>query len=297
MKRILITGAGSYIGTNVSEYLLKQPDKYSATTIDMKDSSWKSFSFKDFDTVYHVAGIAHADVENVSEETKALYYKVNCDLAFDCAKKAKEEGVKQFIFMSSMIVYPGATRYGVVNVIKKETEPNPDNFYGDSKLQAEIKINSLADDSFKVVVLRPPMIYGKDSKGNYRALAKMADKLPIFPKVENQRSMLYVENLCEFVRLMIENEESGIFFPQNAEYTNTSEMVKEISIAKGKHIALLGVFTPFIKLISCMNNKYGKLVNKAFGSLVYDMGISEYKENYRLYDLKESVKRSEGGEK
>ncbi|MCR4933028.1 MAG: NAD-dependent epimerase/dehydratase family protein [Lachnospiraceae bacterium] len=297
MKRILITGAGSYIGTNVSEYLLKQPDKYSVTTIDMKDSSWKSFSFKDFDAVYHVAGIAHADVENVSEETKALYYRVNCDLAFECAKKTKEEGVKQFIFMSSMIVYPGATRYGVVSVINKNTEPNPDNFYGDSKLQAEIKINTLADDSFKVVILRPPMIYGKGSKGNYRTIAKMAEKLPVFPKVNNQRSMLYVENLCEFVRLMIDNEESGTFFPQNAEYTNTSEMVKEISIAKGKHIALLGVFTPFIKLISCMNNKYGKLVNKAFGSLVYDMGISEYKENYRLYDLKESIKRSEGGEK
>lgn len=297
MKRILITGAGSYIGTNVSEYLLKQPNKYSVTTIDMKDSSWKSNSFKDFDTVYHVAGIAHADVENVSEETKALYYAVNCDLSFECAKKAKEDGVKQFIFMSSMIVYPGATRYGKVTVINKSTEPNPDNFYGDSKLQAEIKINTLSDDLFKVVILRPPMIYGKGSKGNYRTLAKMADKLPVFPKVNNQRSMLYVGNLCEFVRLMIENEESGTFFPQNAEYTNTSEMVKEIAIAKGKHIALLGVFTPFIKLISCMNNKYGKLVNKAFGSLVYDMGISEYKEDYRLYDLKESIERSEGGEK
>ncbi len=296
MKRILITGAESYVGTNVSEYLLKQPDKYSVTTIDMKDSSWKSFSFKGFDTVYHVAGIAHADVENVSEETKALYYSVNCDLSFECAKKAKEEGVKQFIFMSSMIVYPGATRYGKVSVINKDTNPNPDNFYGDSKLQAEIKINTLADGSYKVVILRPPMIYGKDSKGNYRTLAKMADKLPIFPKVENQRSMLYVENLCEFVRLMIENEERGTFFQKNEEYTNTSEMVKEISIANGKHIALLGVFTPFIKLISCMNNKYGKLVNKAFGSLVYDMGISEYKENYRLYDLNESIKRSEGGE-
>ncbi len=296
MKRILITGAGSYIGTNVSEYLLKQPDKYSVTTIDMKDSSWKSFSFKDFDTVYHVAGIAHADVENVSEETKALYYSVNCDLSFECAKKAKEEGVKQFIFMSSMIVYPGATRYGKVNVINKDTKPNPDNFYGDSKLQAEIKINSLADNSFKVVILRPPMIYGKDSKGNYRTLAKMADKLPVFPKVKNQRSMLYVGNLCEFVRLMIDNEESGTFFPQNGEYTNTSEMVKRIADAKGKHIALSGVFTPFIKLISCMNNKYGKLVNKAFGSLVYDMALSEYKEDYRLYDLKESIERSEGGE-
>ncbi len=297
MKRILITGAGSYIGTNVSEYLLRQPDKYSVTTIDMKDFSWKSFSFKDFDIVYHVAGIAHADVENVSEETKALYYAVNCDLAYECAKKAKDEGVKQFIFMSSMIVYPGATRYGKVNVINQDTKPNPDNFYGDSKLQAEIKINTLADDSFKVAILRPPMIYGKGSKGNYRTLAKMAEKLPVFPKVNNQRSMLYVENLCEFVRLMIENEESGTFFPQNGEYTNTSKMVKSIADAKGKQIALLGVFTPFIKLISCMNNKYGKLVNKAFGSLVYDMALSEYKENYRLYDLNESIKRSEGGEK
>ncbi len=296
MKRVLITGAGSYIGENVKEYLLKQPEKYSVSTLDMQKPSWKEMSFEGFDVVYHVAGIAHADVEKVSEETKDLYYRVNCDLAFECAKKAKTEGVKQFIFMSSMIVYPGATKYGMVNVIDKDTKPNPDNFYGDSKLQAEIKINSLANSSFKIVILRPPMIYGKNSKGNYRTLAKMAIKLPFFPKVSNQRSMLYIENLCEFVRLMIENKESGTFYPQNAEYTNTSEMVKMIAEAKGRRIALLGALVPFISLASHMDNKYGKLVNKAFGSLVYDFSLSEYKENYRLYSLSESIKKAEDGE-
>lgn len=296
MKRVLITGAGSYIGENVKEYLLKQPEKYSVSTINMQNPSWKGLSFEGYDVVYHVAGIAHADVEKVSEETKDLYYRVNCDLAYECAKKAKTEGVKQFIFMSSMIVYPGATKYGVVNVINKDTKPCPDNFYGDSKLQAEIKINSLADSIFKVVILRPPMIYGRNSKGNYRMLAKMAEKLPVFPRVNNQRSMLYVENLCEFVRLMIDNEESGTFFPQNNEYTNTSDMVRTIAEAKGKSIVLLRVFTPVIKLISCMNNKFGKMVNKAFGSLVYDFSLSEYKENYRLYSLSESIKKAEDGE-
>ena len=297
MKRILITGAGSYIGENVKKYLLEQPDKYSVETIDMQSDVWKDKSFSGFDVIYHVAGIAHADVEKVTEETKALYYRVNCDLAFECANKAKAEGVKQFIFMSSMIVYPGATKYGELKVIDADTKPAPDNFYGDSKLQAEIKINTLVDEAFKVVVLRPPMIYGKDSKGNYRSLAKMASKLPVFPKVKNQRSMLYVENLCEFVRLMIENEESGTFFPQNGEYTNTSEMVKMIADAKEKKIVLTGLFTPFISLISCMNNKYGKLVNKAFGSLVYDLKMSEYKDNYRLYGLKDSILRAEGGDR
>lgn len=197
----------------------------------MIDGSWRKKNFSGYDVVYHVAGIAHSDNGRISAEKEKLYRSVNTDLTIETAKKAKADGVKQFIFMSSAIVYGDSAPIGKAKVITKDTVPSPANCYSDSKLQAELGILPLQDESFKVCVLRPPMIYGKGSKGNFPTLEKMADKLPIFPKVQNQRSMLYVGNFVEFVRLMIENEEEGIFWPQNAEFSNTSELVRMIAEA------------------------------------------------------------------
>ncbi len=289
VKKILITGAGSYIGTSVENYLKQWPRRYQIDTVDMVDGSWKEKDFSSYDTVYHVAGIAHADTGHVSEERKAFYYEINTDLAIETAKKAKADGVKQFIFMSSAIVYGDSAPIGKKKVITKDTPTDPANFYGDSKVQAENGILPLQDETFNVVVLRPPMIYGKGSKGNYPVLAKFAQKLPVFPYVNNERSMLYIENLCEFVRLMIENEESGIFHPQNAEYSNTAELVKMIAKVHGKKVVVIHGFGSALKLTS----KFTGLVNKAFGSLSYDMTISDYKENYRICGLKESIERTE----
>ena len=171
----------------------------------------------------------------------------------------------------------------------RDTIPAPADFYGDSKLQAEKRILPLGDDAFRIVILRPPMIYGKNSKGNYPILSKIAQRVPIFPRVDNCRSMLYIKNLVEFVRLMIQNDESGIFFPQNAEYSNTSELVKVIAETHGKKIALISGTAWALKLLSYTTG----LVNKAFGSLAYDMSMSDYKENYRLYSLQESIRLTE----
>lgn len=289
MKKILITGANSYIGTSVGNYLHKWPEKYEIKIIDMIDGRWREADFSYYDVVFHVAGLAHVDTGNISEKRKAIYYKINTELAAETAKKAKEDGVGQFIFMSSVIVYGDSAPLGKKKIINSETKTNPANFYGDSKVQAENKILTLEDDSFKIVVLRPPTIYGKGSKGNYPVLAKLAKKLPLFPYVKNERSMLYIENLCEFVRLMIENDETGIFFPQNGEYSNTAQLVKMIARVHGKKVIIIHGFGWMLKLISHFN----RFVNKAFGSLSYDMKISEYKENYRVYGLKESIERTE----
>ncbi len=290
MTKILITGVNSYIGVFFENYIkANYPEQYIVDTVDMVNDSWRGKDFSDYDTVFHVAGIAHADVGNVSDEVKAKYYAVNTDLTVETAKKAKTDGVKQFIFMSSAIVYGESAPIGKSKVITKDTAPSPANFYGDSKLQAENGILPLQDENFSVVVLRPPMIYGKGSKGNYPVLSKFAKKLPIFPYVKNERSMLYVENLCEFVRLMVENEESGIFHPQNGEYSNTSELVKMIAGVYGKKVLIVKGFTWALKIISHATG----LVNKAFGSMSYDMSISEYKKNYRVCGLAESIERTE----
>ena len=289
MKKILITGANSYIGPSFEKYMQQWPDKYQVDTVDMIDGTWREKSFADYDTVYHVAGIAHSDTGNVTEERKAFYYKINTDLTVETAKKAKADGVKQFIFMSSAIVYGDSAPIGKTKLITKDTPVSPANFYGDSKVQAEKGILPLNDDSFKVVILRPPMIYGPGSKGNYPVLSKLARKLPVFPAVNNQRSMLYIENLTEFVRLMVENEEQGIFWPQNAEYSNTTELVKLIAQAHGKKLTTVPGLTWALKLMSHATG----LVNKAFGSLSYDMEMSKYKEDYRKFNLEESIKETE----
>ncbi len=289
MKRILIAGANSYIGTSFAAYAAAHYADYQVDTIDMVDGSWKKKSFRGYDCVYHVAGIAHADTGNITAEKKAFYYRVNRDLTIETAKKAKAEGVGQFIFMSSIIVYGDSAAIGKTKFITASTPPTPTNFYGNSKLMAEEGILPLNDDSFRVVVLRPPMVYGPGSKGNYPILAKLARTVPVFPRVNNQRSMLYVENLCEFVCLMIKNREQGIFFPQNNQYSNTSQLVKLISQAHGRKITIIDGCTWALKGMSHVTG----LINKAFGSACYDMALSEYKENYRVCDLEESIERTE----
>lgn len=290
MKRILITGADSYIGTSFERYLTQWPEKYLVDTIDMRGDAWQRTSFAGYDSVFHVAGIAHADVGKVTEEQKALYYQVNTELTIKTATKAKADGVRQFIYMSSSIVYGNSAPIGKQKIITRDTNPAPANIYGDSKLKAEEGILPLQSDSFNVVVLRPPMIYGKGSKGNYPVLAKYARKLPVFPDVKNQRSILYIDNLCEFVRLMLENDEAGVFWPQNKEYSNTTEIVKLITAAHGKKMAVTKALNFGLYILRTSTG----LVDKAFGSLVYDQSISEYKEEYRVVDLKESIRKTEG---
>lgn len=288
MKKILITGANSYIGTSFEKYM-EQFDGYQIDTVDMIDGTWREKDFSDYDVVFHVAGLAHSDVGKVSDDIKAKYYAVNTDLTIETAKKAKKDGVRQFVFMSSAIVYGESAPIGKSKVITKDTPVNPANFYGDSKVQAENGILPLNDDQFKVVILRPPMIYGKGSKGNYPMLAKLAQKLPIFPYVKNARSMLYIENLTEFIRLVIDNEDSGIFWPQNKEYSNTSYLVKKIAESYDKKVILVKGMGWLLKALSLVTG----LVNKAFGNLTYDQNISEYKIEYRKYSLEESIDRTE----
>ena len=294
MKKVLVTGANSYIGVSFEKYVAQN---YSAQltveTVDMKDAGWRQKDFSGYDIVYHVAGIAHADVGNVNEEIKKKYYAINTYLAIETAKKAKAEGVGQFVFMSSAIVYGDSAGYGKKKRITKNTEPAPSNFYGDSKWQADKGIRELSDDRFAVCVLRSPIVYGKGSKGNYPILSSMAKKLPIFPDIQNERSMLYIENLCEFLAQVMIRGEAGIFWPQNAEYSKTSEMVRMIAEISGHKIRVSKVWNWVIDLVSHIPGKPERLANKAFGNLSYDQEMSQYGFNYQLVSLQESIRRTE----
>ena len=279
MKNILITGKNSYIGTSLENWLMREPDKYKVDTVDMKDRSWKEKDFSSYDVVFHVAGIAHI---KETSDNQNLYYKVNRDLAYETAQKAKQDGVEQFIFLSSMSVY--GIEQGVID---KNTPLTPNSAYGKSKIEAEKLINKLQDDSFTVATLRPPMVYGKGCRGNYPRLVGLALKTPIFPKVDNKRSMIYIDNLSEFVKRLIDNRSGGLFFPQNADYVNTSEMVRIIAEVHGKRVVMTKLFNPLLRLLNVST------VNKVFGDLVYDMSMSNYVSDYRVCGFRESVKKTE----
>jgi len=339
MKRILIAGANSYIGTSLERYLLEYNaaqgrELYRVDTISQRDSAWERFEFEGYDAVFQASGIAHVDTGAVTKEQQALYYQVNCDLAVATARKAQAAGVGLFIYPSSIIVYGDSASHrksrlltgAAARVITPETLADNPHFYGNSKLRAEEELRRLADTAherilagqadtaqertqtdqaaparegiqagrgMQIALLRLPMVYGKGSKGNYPLLAKLADKLPFFPDVQNQRSMIYIENLCEFIRQRIEEGKGGLYFPQNAEYTSTSRMVQEIAAAHGKKVRLLKVMNLPVALACRMPGRIGALAGKAFGSLVYDRSMSGDMEGYCLYDFRESIRRAE----
>lgn len=284
MKRVLIAGANSYIGTSLERYLAEynvsqDRELYRVDTISQRDSLWENHDFHGYDAVFQASGIAHVDTRAVKQEQQALYYQVNCNLAVATARKAQEAGVQLFIYPSSVIVYGDSAPYGKTRVITQETRVDNPHFYGGSKIRAERELGRL---DMQIAILRLPMVYGKGSKGNYPLLAKLADRLPFFPDVQNQRSMIYIENLCEFIRQRIEEGRGGLYFPQNTEYTQTARMVQEIAAARGKKVRLLKIMNPLVALASHMPGRIGIMANKAFGSLTIDIHMSGNVESYCL---------------
>lgn len=274
MKNILIAGAHSYIGESFKRFLGQWPDQYKVLEIGTRGLEPKPEMFEGIDVIFCVAGIAHI---KETSENHHLYFDVNRDLVVSIAKSAKMAGVKQFILLSSMSVY--GLRVGQIT---KDMEPHPVTAYGESKLQADEEIKKLEDENFSFTCLRPPMVYGKDCTGNYQSLRKFALKSPIFPKYKNQRSMIYIGNLCEFVKGCIDFERSGLFFPQNAEYTNTSEMVRQIAAEHGKKIRLTKAFNWAIKIVPV------NVVKKVFGTLTYELV-----DTVGDFGLEESIRLSE----
>ena len=277
MKKILILGESSYIGES---FALFAGDRYNIDTVSSINYAWKNHSFSDYDCILHCAGIAHADHKR-SERTKALYYSINCDLAIEVAEKAKAEGVSQFIFLSSILVYGNNNTN-----IDFSTAPNPENFYAESKLNAEKKLQNFADDNFHLCIVRPPMVYGPNCKGNFPRLVGLAKKVPIFPDFQNKRSMIFIDNLCSFFCKLIDDKLQGIYLPQNTEYVNTSELVQCIAKHSGKQVNLTKLFNPIIRLLK---NRVGS-IGKMFGDLTYAKSGDEI--SYNVVSFGASVKKS-----
>jgi nucleoside-diphosphate-sugar epimerase len=282
--KILITGKNSYIGNSVKVWLnIKEPtfkvEEYSLRNIDLK-----TISFKDYDVVFHVAGIAH-----ISSKKKLIpeYFKVNKDLAIGVAEKAKEEGVKMFIFTSTMAIYGDDRPIGDFKPIEIN-KPSPTNAYGQSKLEADLAIQKLNDNNFKVTILRLPMVYGVWSKGNFPKLEKIANKLLFFPKINNKRSVINILSLAELIRIIINKNVGGIFYPQDNDYFSTSNFVKGYRLKFGRKT----VFIPFLKTVLKFLSLFIKPINKIYGNKYYELRHSIYKNlSYQIENINSYIKK------
>ena len=282
MIKVLITGSNSYVGTNVEKWLLKDFEHFEVDTVSTLNNEWKKADFSKYDAVFHVAGIAHVDAKKKMEP---LYRRVNTDLTIDVAKTAKLNGIKQFIFMSSGIVFKESKSLKP-NIITPETKPNPNGFYGDSKLQAEIGLLSLESKTFKVAILRPPMIYGPNCKGNFMRLAKLGTITPFFPRFHNKRSMLFIDNLAEFVKQLLIRGLRGTFYPQNAELADTVEIVKAFAEQNNHKLRIWKWLNVFVYL----GSPFIKSINKMFADFYYLPEMSKYDFDYQIVSQKESFK-------
>ena len=283
----MLVGIGGYIGGKFTEYINNHYPDWQIDAVDSMNRKWAEADFSGYDAVYNVSGLAHANARQGSEE---LYYQVNGQLPIDVATKAKEEGVPLFVQMSSQIVYGDMSGLGEEKMITAETVPSEPTVYGKSKMMAERGLMALVDDNFQVAIMRPPLIYSEFARDNFPRLVNFAKKVPIFPKLENKQSMVYVDNLCELVKLVIEHNQGGIYYPQQECYIGTSKIVADIAKAVGNKMWQTRIFNPALRLLS----KIPQLgfIHKAFGSIAYDMKMSNHFDGkYRVVSYEESIRR------
>lgn len=257
-KNILVIGAHSYIAQNFENYAKKKKKNWNITLVSASDGAWEKADFSVYDTVLITAALVHRKKQKGTEE---LYRKVNQELPVRITKRAKEAGIKQVIFLSSMSVFGDN-----VERITKDTIPNPSSLYGKYKYKAEQVLEKFQSEEFRIAIVRPPMVYGEGCPGNYGRLKKLAKVTWIFPDTQNKRSMIAIEGLCRELGRIVENMESGYFHPQDEEYINTAEMVQKMRAEMGKKTYLTGGFNWILKPLS---KKVG-IFRKVFGSMWYE---------------------------
>lgn len=279
---ILITGETGYIANYLYNYLKSQNSNYIINKRSIKDN-FEDSMLTGVDVVVHLAGLVHKNEKNYVEKD---YMNVNTKVTGKLAKMAKEAGVKHFIFFSTMAVFGK-----VKGEISDKTLINPISYYGKSKLIAEGILQTLHDESFNVAIVRPPMVYGPDCPGNYALLRNLSIKTKIFPFIENQRSMIFIGNLTEFIKQLIVHRATGTFHPQDPQYINTMDMVNEIAKVHNKKIYTTVIGASILKICIGKTNIYSKV----FGDLYYEPSLSFYADNsYQRYNFQQAIAITEG---
>lgn len=289
-KKVLITGKNSKVTAAFEAYIYDNALDLEIDKISLRDKDISKLSLNGYDVILHTAGITKSDDGSLSPKEADKYYRINRDITFKLAKRARKEGIRQFIYLSTMMVYGNAVSIGNRFIIYRETIPNPKSHYGRSKLEAE-EIYKLSNDDFRVLILREPVIYGESFDGEMMKLSKLARILPIFPKMESTKSWLYQGNLCEFIRIGIDEKLEGIFCPRDKETLTTSQVVKRCAKIQGKKCVEVPCMLPVLWVLS----KVSSLVNTVCCDISYDDDLGSCKSiPYQIYDFDDAIKRMLG---
>lgn len=287
MPKVLITGSHGYIANNIKEYLEKNNSECVVEQFDLRNKNWEKADFADVDVVIHTAGIVH----NPQLDDWNEYKKVNIELTLKLAEKAKIEGVRHFIFFSSMAVYGKGKELSEKNIITRDTLVAPTSLYGKSKAIAEQELLRLSSDNFIVSIVRPPNVYGKGCKGNYiTRFTTITKMLPMIPAAYQnvKQSMIYIENLCELIRLEIENPKAEILTPQDISPISACELMSAIARNIGKSGRTSSILGLGIYMLSFL-----PVVKKAYGGVAYAEEDSKHFDNkYVIVGFDEAIRRT-----
>lgn len=276
--KLLITGSNGFVG---SYFINKYKAKYEIKTFSFLQDDINTLDCTDIDIVFYLSALVH----QMGGASKEEYEKVNVTQTLELAKKAKETGVKHFVFMSTVKVY-GEETDGIYN---EESECHPEDEYGKSKLNAEIELQKLEDENFRVSIVRTPIVYGYGVKANIKSLVKLVNKIPILPfgGIENRRSMVYIGNLCHMIDEIIIQQKVGVFLASDDEPLSTTRLIELIAKNLGGKVYLVKI--PFFEtLLKLLKPSFYK---RLYGSLEVDNTITKEKLNLKNpYSVEEGIK-------
>lgn len=282
--KLLITGSSGFVG---SYFINKYKDKYEIKTFSFRKNDINILDCTEIDVVFHLSALVHQMAGASTEE----YEKINVTQTLTLAKKAKESGVKQFVFMSTVKVYGEETN----TIYNENSLCKPEDEYGKSKLKAEIELQNFEDKNFKVSIIRTPIIYGYGVKANIKSLVNLVNKVVILPfgSIQNKRSMVYIGNLNHLVDVVIEQQKSGIFLATDDESISTTKLIKHISKSLKKKVYLIKL--PFFEiLLKIIKPSFYK---RLYGSLEVDNSTTKEKLNFKNpYSVEEGIKLMIKGE-
>jgi len=279
-NKILLTGSSGFIGRH---YLEHNSLQYDISPVSLQTCPIEDIEFNSIKTVVHLAGIAHR-MEKIDDQ---IYFDVNHKLTVALASAAKEAGVSHFVFMSTVKVYGDNTK----EFLDLSSSTLPTDPYGKSKLDAEKNLLDLANEKFKVAIIRPPLVYGPGVKGNLIRFLKLADgrmRLP-FKNIENKRSMVSIDNLIALINKIIESASEGIFIAGDKQPISTSQLLNYIYKAANKKPQWFTM--PKIGLW-ILNKLKPDLYSRLYGSYIIDNTESNKKLNFTPpYETEDGIRK------
>lgn len=274
--RIVVTGANGFVGRPVCETFRKRGHQVTEASRSQIGeigplTEWAAL-LKDVDAVIHLAARVH-QMNDTATDPLAAFREVNVQGTRRLAEQAAENGVRRFVFVSSVKVNGEGTLAG--QAYTEEDPPHPEDPYGISKMEAEQVLRVIeARGGCETVILRPPLMYGAGVKANFRSLCKAIRKgvpLPFGCITHNRRSLLNVRNLADAIAMAVEHPGAAgeTFLVSDGQPISTAELVRRIAARAGKNPQMLPIPVSVLKTLGTLSGRRAA-VSRLTGSLVID---------------------------